>query len=476
MTDDTTPTTAKAPAGTPHRIVVLGGGFGGIYTALRLQKKLKGRDDVQVTLISRDNYFLMTPLLFEAGSGILEPRHAVNPIRPLFKRVQFVEGEITRVDFEEKNVISVLSNGDEYTTPFDELVVALGSITNTSLVPGSNNAFTFKTMGDAIHVRNHLIDCFERADVELDPKRKQALMTIVVVGGGLVGVELIGEFTEFVANVTRHYRNVPEGAEQFILIEAGDRLMAEMSEDLSSYAKGILQSRGVIVRNGVRVKAMARGKVIVSDTETIEAETIVISTGVKPSPLIAHFPLAKDRRGRIAVDGTMRSTSHPYVWALGDCAAVPDPSVPDKFYPPLAQHAIREARLLADNILCAMEGKPTQVFKYESKGTLASLGQFKGVGKVYKFKIKGFIAWWVWRSYYLMQMPRINRQIRIMLDWTITLFFKNDLVKMDVACRPPGDPPEPRPQEEARIEDPTRERANGSDGRPQQSQVPAANG
>jgi NADH dehydrogenase len=185
---------------------------------------------------------------------------------------------------------------------------------------------------------------------------------------------------------------------------------------------------------------MAPGKVIVSDTETINAETIIISTGVKPSPLIADFPLAKDRRGRLLVDGTMRSTSHPFVWALGDCAAIPDPSVPEKFYPPLAQHAIREARLLADNILCALEGKPTQIFKYESKGTLASLGQFKGVGKVYKFKIKGFIAWWVWRSYYLMQMPRINRQIRIMLDWTITLFFKNDLVKMDVACRPPAKP------------------------------------
>ena len=438
MSDTNTPTPTQGKG--PHRIVILGGGFGGIYTAMRLQKKLKKRTDVQVTLISRENYFLMTPLLFEAGSGILEPRHAVNPIRPLFKRVQFVEGEIVRVDFDKKNVISMLSNGDEYTTPYDELVVALGSITNTSLVPGSENAYTFKTMGDAIHVRNHLIDCFERADVELQPERKQALMTIVVVGGGLVGVELIGEFTEFVANVTKHYRNVPEGAQQFILIEAGDRLMAEMSEDLSSYAKGILQGRGVIVRNGIRVKAMAPGKVIVSDTETINAETIIISTGVKPSPLIADFPLAKDRRGRLLVDGTMRSTSHPFVWALGDCAAIPDPSVPDKFYPPLAQHAIREARLLADNILCALEGKPTQIFKYESKGTLASLGQFKGVGKVYKFKIKGFIAWWVWRSYYLMQMPRINRQIRIMLDWTITLFFKNDLVKMDVACRPPAKP------------------------------------
>jgi NADH dehydrogenase len=436
MTDTTSPTAASAKK-KPHRIVILGGGFGGIYTTLRLQKLLKRRDgDVHVTLISRDNYFLMTPLLFEAGSGILEPRHAVNPIRPLLKRVQFVEGEIRHVDFDRKLVETELSNGDKYTAPFDDVVIALGSITNTTLVPGSENAYTFKTMGDAIHVRNHLIDCFERADVELDPKRKRAMLTMVIVGGGLVGVELIGEFTEFVANVIRHYRNVPNDAARFILLDSGDRIMKEMSEDLSGYAKRILQERGVDVRNGVRVKEIQPGRVVINDTEAIDAETIILGTGVRPSPFQAAFPLDKDRRGRIAVDGSMRSTSHRFVWSLGDCAAIPDPTG-EKFYPPLAQHAIREARLLASNILCSIDGKPTKPFVYESKGTLASLGKFKGVGKVYKFKIRGFVAWWVWRSYYLMQMPRLNRQLRIVLDWTITLFFKNDVVKLDVDCHPP---------------------------------------
>lgn len=427
------------PVKQPHRIVILGGGFGGIYTALRLQKLLKRRDgEVQVTLISRDNYFLMTPLLFEAGSGILEPRHAVTPIRPLLRRVQFVEGEVRAVDLEKKQVTTELSNGDSYTTPFDDIVIALGSVTNTRLVPGSNHAYTFKTMGDAIHVRNHLIDCFERADVELDPRRKQALMTVVIVGGGLVGVELIGEITEFVANVTRHYRNVPDDAPRYVLLDGGDRIMKEMDEDLSGYAKRILQQRGVDVRNGVRVGRIERGRVVISETDFIDAETIILGTGVLPSPFASSLPLDKDRRGRILVDGAMRSTSHPFVWALGDCAAVPDPSgAGDKFYPPLAQHAIREARLLASNILDALAGRPTRPFVYESKGTLASLGQFKGVGKVYKFKIRGFVAWWVWRTYYLMQMPRLNRQIRIVLDWTIALLFKNDVVKLDVDCRPP---------------------------------------
>ncbi len=432
--DETTITDHGERRGINH-VVILGAGFGGTYTAMRLQKMLKKQPNLRVTLVSRDNYFLMTPLLFEAGSGILEPRHAVNPLRPLFKQVQFVEAEVTSVDFEKKTVKSLLSNNEKYELTFDHLVIALGGVTNTSLVQGSQHAFSFKTMADAIHVRNHLIDCFERADIERDADKVRALMTFVIVGGGLVGVELIGEFTEFVSNVNRHYRNIPVDAPQFILIDGGERIMKEMSEDLSGYAQRILESRGVQIRNNTRVKAIEPGKVIVNDTETIAAATIILGTGVKPSPLIETLPLTKDRRGRVEVDACMKSVTHPFVWALGDCAAIPDPRAPGKYYPPLAQHAIREAKLLAANIVAELNNKPLKPFIYESKGTLASLGKFKGVGKVYKFKIRGFVAWWVWRSYYLMQMPRINRRIRIMLDWTITLFFKNDVVKMDVESR-----------------------------------------
>jgi NADH dehydrogenase len=423
-------TTAHPESQRTFDIVVLGGGFGGLYTARRLEKLTKKLPNVRVTLISRDNYFLMTPLLFEAGSGILEPRHAVNPIRPLFRRVRFVEAEISGIDFDKKQVVGFLSNDERYVAGFDQIVIALGSITNTSLVPGSHFARTFKTMADAIWVRNHIIDCFERADVESDPKKRQALMTFVIVGGGLVGVELIGEFTEFIHNVKKHYRNVPSDAPRFTLIEAGPRIMQEMNEELSAYAARVLQDRGVIVRTGTRVKAMDRGKVIVSDAETIDCETIIISTGVRPNPLVDTFPLAKDRRGRIQTDATMRSTSHPFVWALGDNAAIPDPT--GHPYPPLAQHAIRQAKCVADNICAVYRNKPPRPFVYATKGTLASLGQFKGVGKVYFVKIRGFLAWWVWRTYYLMQMPRMQRRLRIVLDWTITLFFKNDVTKLDV--------------------------------------------
>lgn len=424
------------PEAKDTHIVILGAGFGGTYTAMRLQKMMKKDPGLRVTLVSRDNYFLMTPLLFEAGSGILEPRHAVNPLRPLFYKVQFVEAEVTNVDFENKRVATQLSNGEEYDLPFDQLVIALGGVTNTSLVAGSEHAQGFKTMGDAIHVRNHLIDCFERADIETDPAEVKALMTFVIVGGGLVGVELIGEFTEFVANVNKHYRNIPRDAPQFILLDGGDRIMKEMSEDLSGYAQRILEARGVHIRNNTRVKAIEPGRVVISDTESIASATVILGTGVRPSPLVDTFALAKDRRGRVEVDSCMRSVTYPFVWALGDCAAIPDPRLAGKYYPPLAQHAIRQAKVLAGNITGAVRGEAPKPFIYESKGTLASLGQFKGVGKIFQFKIKGFFAWWVWRSYYLMQMPRMNRRLRIVLDWTITLVFKNDVVKMDVDARP----------------------------------------
>ncbi|HLL89769.1 MAG TPA: FAD-dependent oxidoreductase, partial [Tepidisphaeraceae bacterium] len=196
-----------------HRIVIIGGGFGGVYTAMALKKLCARRPDLRVTLVSRDNYFLMTPLLFEAGSGILEPRHAVNPIRPLFAgcdHVRFTEAEVTGVDFDRKLVRGAQSNGEPYEIGYDQLVIALGSVTNTGLVKGAEHAMTFKVMGDAIFVRNHVIDAFERADVERDPARRRALVTFVVIGGGLVGVELIGELTEFVHNVKRYYANVPD--------------------------------------------------------------------------------------------------------------------------------------------------------------------------------------------------------------------------------------------------------------------------
>jgi NADH dehydrogenase len=438
------------PAPNPTtRILIVGGGFGGVYTALHLQRLFKRDPAVSVTLLDRDNYFLMTPLLFEAGSGVLEPRHAVTPIRSLLTTANFVEADVDRIDLDARVVHATHSPaGRTYELPFDHLVLALGGVTNMNLVPGSEHAFTFKTLADAIYLRNHVIDLFEQAAVETDPGRRRRLLTFVVIGAGLVGVELVGEFSEFVKNLTRTYRNINYEDVAFHLLEAGPKVMPEMERELADYAVATYGRRGIQVAVNTPAKKIEPGVVHLAD-RTIEAETIVLVAGVTPSPKLADLPLDKDKKGRVIVDSTMRSKQRPEVWAVGDCAHIPDPQ--GNPYPPLAQHALREARVLAANIASAIRTPraPLTPFVYKTLGMLASLGHYKGVGRVLKVRIKGFVAWWVWRTYYLFQMPRWNRRFRIMLDWTIALMFRNDVAKLDLfghehpsrnkRCGQPGD-------------------------------------
>jgi NADH dehydrogenase len=416
------------------RIVILGGGFGGVYTAIRLEK-LSGHQPMEVTLINRSNYFLMTPLLFEAGSGVLEPRHAVSPIRSLLKKTRFVQAEIQSVDLDRKIVFAKLAGDELREIPFDQLVVAVGGTTNTSLVRGSEHALTFKTLGDAIFLRNRTIELFERAALENDPARRAAMLRFVIVGAGLVGTELAAELAEFVHNVVRAYKQIAPAEIRFDLIEAGKRIMPEIDPELSDYATRILTQRGINVRGNTKVKAIEPGTITIDGDppETIPSNTIIVATGVTPSPLVEKLNLEKNKKGRIVTDATMRVHNQTDIWALGDCAAIPDPSNAEgRPYPQLAQHALREAKLLADNIVRSLRNETPQPFIYSNKGVLAALGQFRGVGRIYKFRIFGFPAWWVWRTYYLLQMPRWPRRVRIMIDWTIALFFNNDIVELDL--------------------------------------------
>jgi NADH dehydrogenase len=417
------------------RILILGGGFGGVYTALHLQKTFKRDPAVEITLVDRDNYFLMTPLLFEAGSGVLEPRHAVTPIRSLLDKARFVEADVQSIDLDARVVRARHSPASkEYELPFDHLVLSLGGVPNRALVPGSEHALTFKTLADAIFLRNHIIDLFEQAEVETDPARKRRLLTFVGIGAGLVGVELFGELTEFTKVLTRTYRHIEYSDLTFHLIEAGPNVMPEMERDLADYAVETFRRRGVDVRTSTRVTRIEPGRVHLPDGSTIEGETILYTAGVSPNPLLATLPLPRDRKGRVMVDSTMRSKERPEVWAVGDCAHIPNPTDGTP-YPPLAQHALREARVLAGNIASVIrhvKQPRLEPFVYKTLGMLASLGHYKGVGRVMKVKIKGFVAWWVWRTYYLFQMPQWNRRFRIMLDWTIALLFKNDVAKLDL--------------------------------------------
>jgi NADH dehydrogenase len=420
-------------ASQPIRVLILGGGFAGVYTAYHLQQIWQRDPTVEITLVNRTNYFLMTPLLFEAGSGVLEPRHAVNPIRQMLTSARFVQADIEQIDLHGQAVQVRLTDRQTQQLHYDHLVLALGGVTNTSLVPGAERALTFKTLADAIFLRNHVIQRFEHADVESNPDNQRTQLTFVVIGAGLVGVELMGELTDFVRHVARIYPKLDPKLIRFELLEYAPRIIPEFDESASTYAAKVLRRRGVNVRVATKVDRIDSNKVELAGGETVNAETIVVATGVAPNPLLKDLPLPKDKRGKVQVDGTMRVTQRPELWALGDCASIPDPS--GKPYPPLAQHAIREARVLAENITSAIRHRPLRPFVYETQGSLAALGHFRGVGKVFGLTVKGFPAWWIWRTYYLFRMPRWERRLRIMIDWAIALFFKNDVVQLDLERR-----------------------------------------
>ena len=421
-----------APTSRRH-ILILGGGFGGLYTAKNLERTLRADDKVEVTLVSRDNFFVMTPLLFEAGSGVLEPRHAVASIRTYLRKVHFVQGEIEHIDLDARRVrVRVEGATEPHELPYDQLVIALGGTTNTRLVPGAaEHAFTFKTMGDAITARNHCIQRFERADAEPDPARKRVALTFVVIGAGFVGVELAGELSEFLPQVSRAYRNVSASEIRLLLIEAGPRIAPEFDDKMAAYIVDKLTRSGVEIRVSTPCERIEPDRLILRGGEQVVAETIIGAMGVTPSPLIAQLPVEKSRKGAVVTDAELRVKGRPGVWAIGDCASIPSPD--GKPYPPLAQHALREAKVLARNITTTLRGgSELRPFVYETKGLLASLGHHRGVGRIGKFRVYGFIGWWLRRSYYLFQMPQWSRRVRIVIDWTVALLFRNDVVQLDL--------------------------------------------
>ncbi len=411
------------------RIVIVGGGFGGLYTASALDKLTREDPSVEITLVSRDNFLLVTPLLFEAGSGVLDPRHVVSPCRAMLNKAKFCEAHVTEVDIANRIVKAAHRSGiRDYEFHYDQLVIAVGGITNRAIIPGSDLAMAFKTVADAVLLRNHVLDLFEQADIETDPERKNRLLTFVIIGTGLVGVELAGELNDFMHNLVSTYKNISMSEIKLIMYEATPSFLRELPQDLAQYAREKLAKRGIAIYLEAPVKQIRTDGVLLATDQFVTAQTVVLCAGVAPNPLLAGIQLEKSR-GRIVVDGAMRVKDHPEVWALGDCAVIPDPE--GKPYPQLAQHALREARLLAQNIVGVLKGQNPQPFVYKNKGTLAALGRYSAIGRVLNFKIRGLPAWFVWRGYYLLQMPKWSRRIRIMIDWALAVVFRNDVAQMD---------------------------------------------
>lgn len=413
------------------RIIILGGGIGGLTATRRLERLFRRHPAAEITLISRDNFFLLSPLLFEACSGVLEFRHCAQPIRPCLRRSHFIEATVEGVDVQRHVVHARVPEGGSLELLYDHLIVALGAVTNTTLIPGSEHARTFKTVADALLLRNHLIERFERAEVEANPSRRAQMLSIVIVGGGLVGMELLGELTAFAADILRYYPRIPPDELRFTLFEAGDRLLPESTPILAEYATRLLRARGAALHPATPVRAIEPG-VVHWAGGTIAADTIVLAAGTRPSQVTAGIPIERDTRGRIVTTATMCSVSHPQIWALGDCASIPGPD--GKPYPALAQHAIREGRAVAQNVYAAVTGRAPAQFVYRTLGTLAAFGHTQAAADLRGLPLTGFPAWWLRRTYYLLQMPRWDTRLRIALDWTVALLFGPDITKVDLTA------------------------------------------
>ncbi|MEK6300029.1 MAG: NAD(P)/FAD-dependent oxidoreductase [Acidobacteriota bacterium] len=412
------------------RVVIVGGGFAGLYTALELEKWLKHKDDVAVTLLSAENFFLFTPMLPEAAASSIGTRHIVSPLRKLLRRTRPAEVSVDRIDLLSRVVFARHSlTGAVREFPYDRLVLALGGVTNYFNVPGvAENSIPFKTLGDAIYVRNHTIDKLEEAAVE--PERAGELLTFAIVGGGLTGVEVSGALNDFVREAADFYPEIDRKQIRIILVEAGPRLLPEMNEELAAFAEKVLGERGVEVRTNTSVVRAERREFELSTGKRVSTGTLIWAAGVAPSPLIASLEVPTEH-GRIRVNEFLEIEGLANVWALGDCAQIPNPRT-GKPHPPTAQHAVREGKCAGRNVAASLGIGNKQKFSYRTMGQMAIVGERTGVADVMGLRFQGFIAWFLWRTYYLNRIPQFEKRLRVVMDWTLDLFFKRDLVKLAV--------------------------------------------
>jgi NADH dehydrogenase len=418
---------------TIKKILILGGGFAGINVLKKIQDTFEKNIDVQISLVSEDNFFLFTPMLPEISSGVIEPRHIATPIRTFCKRARFFEAEVTQIDLKGKNV-TVSRPFDKKTRnlEYDYLVLALGGRTNFF---GNKNlakyALTIKTLGDAMSIRNHVITMLESADQEDDPHTKEKFLTFVIVGGGLSGIETACEINDFVKESAEHfYRNIELDKIKVILVSGTARILSELGDDLSEFATKSLGDGGIKIIRSLKVSDAGPDYVILEDGTKIETNTLVWAGGVAVDDIISKLECHHDKSGRLVVDEYLKIPEYPNVHALGDCAIILDP-ITKKPYPQTAQHAVREAKVVANNLISSIhDTSDYQTFSYISKGTMAKIGKRNGVALLFNHKIHGLFGWFVWRQYYLSNLPSNSKKFRVALDWAVDFFAKRDTTRL----------------------------------------------
>jgi len=414
------------------KIVIAGGGFAGLYAAMHFDKRLARRPDVEVTLISRENFILFTPMLHEVAAGDLYPGDIVNPLRRILRHVKFIDADVQAVDLNSRRVHCKATVAErELEFEFDHLLLTLGSETNFFNMDGVRDwSVTMKSMSDAALLRNRMVALLEEASVQSDEAARRQLLTFVTAGGGFSGTETTGAVNDFVRETVRYYPQLREELVRVVVVHPGNFILPELGEELGRYAEHKLRERKVEVIKGSRVANYDGEVVTLSDGTSIPAETLIWTAGVKPSPVIASLACQKER-GRLLVNEDMSVPGVSGLWAAGDCAAIPDvKSGARKFYPPTAQHALRQGVVVAKNIEAVILGRAPKPFRFKMLGMLASIGHHTGVAMMFGIKFSGFIAWSFWRSVYLMKLPRLAKKLRVTASWTLDIFFGQEIEQM----------------------------------------------
>jgi NADH dehydrogenase len=415
-------------------VVIAGGGFGGAAAAHELERVMP-KQSARLALVNETNFALYTPFLPEAAAGTLEPRHVVTPLREMLKRTYLRIGAIVDHDPEAKTVTLRAKYGETETMPYDQLLLALGSTSRVLPVPGlAQHAVGFKSLADAIYLRNHVVETLEEANATEDPRRREELLTYVFVGGGYAGLEALAELQDFAADAMDSYPRARLHGMRWVLVEASDRVLPEIDRELAEYALRELRGRGIDIRLQTTLEEVTAETARLSTGEVLPTRTVVWTAGVKAQPILAELNLPLDERGRVPVDSYLRVQGMDSVWAIGDCAAAPDPR--GGTCPPTAQHAVRQGPVVARNIAAELGIGSPHPFDYRSEASFVNLGRYKAVGRIGDRTFRGFPAWWMARTYHMSQIPGAARKFRAVLDWTAGLPFRRDIAEVGTIGKP----------------------------------------
>ncbi|MGH8868820.1 MAG: NAD(P)/FAD-dependent oxidoreductase [Actinomycetes bacterium] len=421
----------------PTEVLVVGGGYVGLYTALRLQRRLC-HGEARVTVVEPRSYMTYQPFLPEAAAGSVEPRHVVVPLRRVLTGCHVLSGRVTEVAHTSRTATVELLDGERRELSYDVLVMAPGSVARTLPIPGlAESGIGFKTVEEAIYLRNHVLSRLALASSSQDPAERRRALTFVFVGGGYAGVEALAELEDMARYACRYYEAIEPEDMRWILVEATGRILPEVGEDMGRYTVDELRRRGMDVRLDCKITSAVGLHVVLESGEEFDVDTLVWTAGVKPHPVLAATDLPLDEKGRLVATAELQVDGVPDAWTAGDCAAVPDLTKgPGQFCGPSAQHAVRQARRLADNIVASLRGERLAPYRHKYAGSVASLGLHKGVAQVYGVKLRGWPAWFMHRTYHVSRVPTLNRKARVVADWTLALFFRREVVTLGSLEKP----------------------------------------